>query len=84
MARYQIVNHRGLEQIRTILAERHRLGEESFRLNLQAFARDVEHHLSDGNGAYFELHSTETLSGHTEVHDLSPESIEWIGEDEAC
>lgn len=81
MAKYQIVNDRGLGEIRAILIARHRLSEQPGRLKPEAFAHEVERHLSDGNGAFFELQSNETVSGHTEVHDLSPEAIEWVEED---
>ena len=79
MARYQIVNDRGLEEITAIITRRHK---KPSRLKPEAFAHEVERHLFDGNGAFFELLSHETVSGHTEAHDLSPESIEWIGADE--
>lgn len=83
MAKYQIVNERGLQEIHSILAVRHKLGGEHFdRAMLGAWAADVERHLADGNGAYFEIRASDTVSGHTEIHYLSDDSIEWMGEDD--
>lgn len=83
MAKYQIVNESGLQEIHTILAANHRLGGDRFgRAELLAWAGDVERHLTDGQSAYIELRSADAVSGNTETHELSPESIEWAGEDE--
>ena len=81
--KYKVVNEKGLKEIHGILAANHRLGGDHFdRAMLLAWAADVERHLDDGNGAYIEIRASDTVSGHAETHDLSPESIEWAGEDD--
>lgn len=59
MGTYQIVNEHGLAEIRTFLNAH---AKEPERLNTEAFALDVEKHVNDGNGAYFEL------SSHMSIH----------------
>lgn len=81
--KYQIVNEQGINEIKELLAANHKLGGDHFGpAELGAWASEVERHLSDGNGAYFEIRASDTVSGHTEIHYLSDDSIEWAGEDD--
>lgn len=83
MAKYQVVNEKGLQEIRGILADRHKLGGDHFSdSEIAAWAQDVELSLTEGNGACFEIRAADTISGRTEDFSLSPESVEWVGEDD--
>lgn len=83
MAKYQIVNEKGMQEIHSILAANHKLGGDRFgTAELSAWAADVEHHLANGNGAYIEIRAADSISGHTEIHTLSDDSVEWAGEDD--
>lgn len=81
--KYQIVNEQGLNEIKEFLAAHHKLGGDHFdREMIIAWAAVVERHLADGNGAFFEIRASDTVSGHAEIHYLSDDSIEWMGEDD--
>lgn len=83
MARYLAVNQLGLDEILRILTTNHRLGGDRFGPSeLAAWAAEVEQHMADGNGQYFEIRAADAVSGQTEIHYLSDESIEWAGEDD--
>ena len=62
------INENGLAQIKTALAEKHKLGGEHFTTSmLLAWASDVENSWSNGNGAAFEITDWDAVSGHPEV-----------------
>ena len=75
------VNQKGLEYIAEWLRKKARGGEDK-TFNLEAWAGEVEQHVLDGNGAYFELRSFETASGHAEICTLTDDMLD--GTDEVC
>lgn len=58
------VNEKGLARITEILSHNHRQKEFTEEM-IFAWATEVENHEADGNGAYFEIHANDAVSGHT-------------------
>lgn len=71
------VNEKGMAEIQAFLAEKHILGGDNFgRSMLQAWAREAEYQLSDGNSASIEIRSFDSTSGHTEKYTISADGLD--------
>lgn len=69
------VNQKGFEYIAEWLRKKARGGEDK-TFSLGGWAQEVEQHVIDGNGAYFELRAFEAASGHTEICTLSNDMLD--------
>lgn len=75
------VNALGLAEIRILLSRHHRLGGNHFTDDMiLAWAKDVEFQLDEGNSPCFEIQAWDSVSGHTQEFELSPEGLETIND----
>ena len=70
------LNDEGLEALRDILTEHHKLGHDLTDEQLHAWASDAEDAFSDHGDAYIEIRSHDTISGHVEIHTLPEDAVE--------
>ncbi len=72
------VNEKGLAEIKAFLAEKHKLGGDHFDGSmLQAWARDAEFQLGEGNPPSVEIRSFDAVSGHTEGYTITEEGLDY-------
>lgn len=71
-----MINEKGMEEIARFLADHHRLGGDRFGPSeLAAWARDAERQMGEGNGAIIEISASQSITGCSVWHRISPEGI---------
>ena len=76
------INDIGIQEIRTFLAENHKLGGDHFNhAMLRAWAADAQFSLAEGSDAGIELRSFESVHGRTQTFTVSDAGIdtEFVG-----
>lgn len=71
-----MINEKGMEEIARFLADHHRLGPSHFGPSeLAAWARDAERQMGEGNGAIIEISASQSTTGCSVWHRISPEGV---------
>ncbi len=71
------VNEKGINEIKEFLANHHKKYQgEIYREQLNAWVREAEFQISEGNPASIEIKSWDSISGHTEELTLSAEGLD--------
>lgn len=71
------VNDKGIDEIAGILAARHLLGGDHFTITmLRAWAAEAEYNYINNGYAFIEITSKDTVSGHTELYEVSDAGLD--------
>lgn len=71
------INKTGLNEIKFFLGRFHKLGENHFTFSmLYAWACEAENSFSCGNGMYFEIKKTDSITGRAEIVIISSKGFD--------
>lgn len=72
------VNDKGIDEIADVLAARHLLGGDHFTIPMfRAWAAEAEYNYINNGGAFIEITSKDTVSGHTELYEVSDAGLDF-------
>lgn len=77
------INAAGIAEIHEFLAANHRLGGDHFTDSmLRAWAADAEFQLAEGNPPRIEIHSADSVHGHTQEYTVSDAGVDSVEDEE--
>lgn len=79
MVKYHVVNEQGIKEIKEFLKEYH---IHYKYINVDAYVKDVEFQLAEGNSPSFEISKMNCNCGYSVLCELSNDSYDTIGDDE--
>lgn len=77
----KVVNQQGLVEIREFLAANHKKGDNFTPGMIQAWARDADFQLAEGNPASIEIRACDSIHGRTQELRISDEGLDSVGVD---